>query len=103
MYPPHSFGGYELVWRSAMRHLERHGHEALVLTTDLRTASREPDDPNVRRELRWYWRDHGFPRLSRRERLRLERARLALETTGAPLTTIARRCGFGTVETMRRA
>jgi glycosyltransferase involved in cell wall biosynthesis len=74
MYPPHSFGGYELVWRSAMRHLERHGHEALVLTTDLRTASREPDDPNVRRELRWYWRDHGFPRLSRRERLRLERA-----------------------------
>ena len=26
MYPPHHFGGYELVWRAAMRHLERHGH-----------------------------------------------------------------------------
>jgi glycogen synthase len=74
MYPPHHFGGYELVWQSAMRHLERRGHEVRVLTTDLRTASAEPDDPYVRRELRWYWRDHDFPRLSRLERVRLERA-----------------------------
>lgn len=73
MYPPHHFGGYELVWRSAMRHLERNGHEVRVLTSDLRTDSREPDDPNVRRVLRWYWRDHGFPPRSRLDRLRLER------------------------------
>jgi glycosyltransferase involved in cell wall biosynthesis len=73
MYPPHHFGGYELVWRSAMRHLERHGHSVRVLTTDLDTGTSEPDDPNVRRDLRWYWRDHGFPRLGRLERLRLER------------------------------
>ena len=25
MYPPHHFGGYELVWRAAMQHLERPG------------------------------------------------------------------------------
>jgi glycosyltransferase involved in cell wall biosynthesis len=73
MYPPHHFGGYELVWRSAMRHLERNGHEVLVLTTDVRTESAEPDDPNVVRELSWYWRDHGFPPRSRVERVRLER------------------------------
>jgi glycogen(starch) synthase len=73
MYPPHHFGGYELVWQSAMRHLERQGHEVRVLTTDLRTDSAEPDDPYVRRELRWYWREHDFPRMSRLERVRLER------------------------------
>ena len=73
MYPPHHFGGYELVWQSAMRHLERRGHAVRVLTTDLRTDSTDPDDPAVSRELRWYWREHGFPRLSRLERARIER------------------------------
>jgi glycogen synthase len=73
MYPPHHFGGYELVWQSSMRHLERQGHDVRVLTTDLRTDSDHPDDQYVRRELRWYWREHAFPRLSRMERVRLER------------------------------
>ena len=36
------------------------------------------------------------------EALRLERARLALETTALSVDDVARRCGFGTVETMRR-
>src|SRR2546421_1576203 len=61
MYPPHHFGGYEIVWRSAMRHLERHGHAVRVLTTDLDTGATEADDPNVRRELRWYWRGPALP------------------------------------------
>ena len=73
MYPPHHFGGYELVWRSAVEHLRAEGHEVRVLTTDLRTGSREPDDPDVHRELRWYWRDHGFPRLPWRQVVALER------------------------------
>jgi transcriptional regulator GlxA family with amidase domain len=34
--------------------------------------------------------------------LRLERARLELESGDAPVEEVARRCGFGTVETMRR-
>ena len=37
------------------------------------------------------------------ERVRVERARLLLESTPVPVTVIAARCGFGTVETMRRA
>ena len=73
MYPPHHFGGYELVWQAAMHCLESHGHQVRVLTTDVRTASTEPDDPHVRRDLRWYWRDHGFPPRSRMDRVRLER------------------------------
>jgi glycosyltransferase involved in cell wall biosynthesis len=73
MYPPHHFGGYELVWRAAMRHLESHGHDVRILTTDLDTGAAGPNDPEVHRELRWYWRDHAFPRLPLHERLRLER------------------------------
>ena len=37
------------------------------------------------------------------EALRVERARLALESGTAPIDAVARRCGFGTVETLRRA
>jgi transcriptional regulator GlxA family with amidase domain len=37
------------------------------------------------------------------ESLRLERARLLLETTPQQLEEIAHHCGFGTVETLRRA
>jgi transcriptional regulator GlxA family with amidase domain len=37
------------------------------------------------------------------EALRVERARLALEGGTAPIEVVARRCGFGTVETLRRA
>jgi transcriptional regulator GlxA family with amidase domain len=35
--------------------------------------------------------------------LRVERARLELEAGDAPVEVVARRCGFGTVETMRRS
>ena len=55
----------------------------------------------------------GFARAFRREvgvtpaayveAARIERARLALESTGAKVETIARSSGFGTPETMRRA
>jgi transcriptional regulator GlxA family with amidase domain len=37
------------------------------------------------------------------ETARVERARIALESGGEPIELIARRTGFGTVETMRRA
>ncbi len=36
------------------------------------------------------------------EALRLERARVLLETTDLIVDEVARRCGFGTVETLRR-
>jgi glycosyltransferase involved in cell wall biosynthesis len=78
MYPPHHLGGYELVWRSAMRALRDHGHEAWVLTTDHTTGTQEADDTGTYRELRWYWRDHAFPELGWRGRIELERHNAAV-------------------------
>jgi glycogen synthase len=75
MYPPHHLGGYELAWQGAVREVRRCGHEVRVLTTDYRKpgGSAEPEDPDVHRELRWYWRDHSFPPLGILARLALER------------------------------
>ena len=78
MYPPHHLGGYELVWRSAMRHLRARGHVARALTTGFRTANDEPDEADTFRELRWYWHDHGWPRIGWRDRIALERANAAV-------------------------
>jgi glycogen(starch) synthase len=80
MYPPHHLGGYELMWRSAVRHLRERGHEVRVLTTDYRSSDPDPtidEDPDAHRSLRWYWRDHEFPRFTARERLGIERHNLA--------------------------
>ena len=74
MYPPHHLGGYELVWRAAVRHLRDAGHEVRVLTTDFHVpAPAEPEEDGVHRELHWWWRDHTFPALPLRERIALER------------------------------
>jgi glycosyltransferase involved in cell wall biosynthesis len=82
MYPPHDLrGGYELTWRSSVLHLRGRGHDIRVLTTDYRSPdhpdARELDD-DVHRELRWYWRDHEFPRFSLRERVAIERHNAAV-------------------------
>src|SRR5215204_5386520 len=73
MYPPHHFGGYELVWHSANQHLQRHGHFVRVLTSDFDAGTSDSETAGVARDLRWYWRDHEFPRPSARERLAIER------------------------------
>src|SRR3954469_13632460 len=74
MYPPHHLGGYELVWRSAVEHLRAQGHEVSVLTTGFhRDDVDEPDPPHVHRDLRWWWRDHAWPRFSVRQRVAVER------------------------------
>lgn len=73
MYPPHHFGGYELVWHSAVEHLRARGNEVEVLATDTRTGSRQPDGPGVHRELHWPLRDAKFESLAPRARLALAR------------------------------
>ena len=37
------------------------------------------------------------------EAIRIENARIALEESEEPIARIAAQCGFGTIETMRRA
>ncbi|MEA2480358.1 MAG: glycogen synthase [Thermoleophilaceae bacterium] len=80
MYPPHDLGGgYEITWRSSVRHLRARGDEVRVLAGDFRAPDPDgPEDPDVHRELRLYWRDHDFPRLSWRERIALERHNAAV-------------------------
>jgi glycogen(starch) synthase len=81
MYPPHSYGGLEITWQSAVRQLRRRGHEVRVLAYDWRRDDLDPaaeEDPNVHRELGAYIHTReGPPRLSTRERLALERHNLA--------------------------
>lgn len=82
IYPPHApGGGYELTWRSAMAHLRGRGDEVRVLASDHREPGVGPgaaEDPDVHRELPWYWRDHDFPRRGLRARLAIERGAAAV-------------------------
>jgi glycogen(starch) synthase len=77
MYPPHHQGGYELIWSSWVDYARQRGHRVRVLTTDFRTevdpGPARDDQAEVHRTLRWYWRDHEFPRLSLAERWAIER------------------------------
>jgi glycosyltransferase involved in cell wall biosynthesis len=74
MYPPHHFGGYEAVWRSAVAYLRSRGHQVRVLATEFRHPGiSDSDEIDVHRTLRWYWRDHDFANINGRERLRTER------------------------------
>jgi glycogen(starch) synthase len=73
MYPPHHYGGYEIVWHAAVEHLRSHGHDVRVLTTDTRTEATEPDPPDVHRELHWPLVDARLERPGKRARLALSR------------------------------
>lgn len=68
LFPPAAHGGYERIWRSALQALTDAGHAPTVLTTvPVAGAEVAPgadaDSPwPVSRELRWWWRDFGWPR-----------------------------------------
>jgi transcriptional regulator GlxA family with amidase domain len=77
-------------------------------------ADHLPDDLSVPAlAARAHMSPRNFARAFRRETgltpaayvaaVRLEHARMALEEGDEPIDAVARRCGFGTVETMRRA
>lgn len=74
MYPPHYYGGYELVCRHVMDRWRERGHTVEVLTTTMRVAG-VPDDADVgvRRQLRFAWEDHVLLSPPRREQLANER------------------------------
>jgi transcriptional regulator GlxA family with amidase domain len=52
---------------------------------------------------RTFRRETGMTPAAYVESVRVEQARIALESSDAPVETVASECGFGTVETMRRA
>lgn len=80
LFPPHGFGGYEVIWQSCVRALAARGHRVTVLASDHRNplAGWAEDDPDVHRELRWYWRDGGWPAIGLRERVVIERHNAAV-------------------------
>ena len=84
-YPPWSLGGYETTWASTVAALRAAGHPTTVLTTlpdpTDRTVDGPAPDADVRRELRWYWRAHAFPRRSLRACVALERGNAAVLAT----------------------
>jgi glycogen synthase len=78
-FPPHDLGGgYEAVWAGAVRHLEGHGHEVRVLTVQRARGEPLPEVADTHRDLRWYWRDHAFPRTTVRECLAIERHNISV-------------------------
>lgn len=58
---------------------------------------------STRNFARAFTRESGITPGAYVESVRVERARIALEGSAAPVEVVARECGFGTVETMRRA
>lgn len=74
MYPPHHYGGYELICRDVMTRLRERGHSVDVLTTTLRVpGAPTEDDDNVHRQLRFAWDDHVLQSPPVWQRLRDER------------------------------
>ena len=75
MFPPHHYGGYELQCRDVIRRWRREGHSVTVLCSDHRRADAThiADEGDVRRLLKWYWRDHEIVRPSLPRRLSYER------------------------------
>jgi glycogen synthase len=76
IYPPQApGGGYEITWRSCVAHLRERGDDVRVLTSDHRepgVAADTREDGDVHRRLRWYWKEHAFPRRGLREVLAIE-------------------------------
>lgn len=75
MYPPHHYGGYELLCQEAVASFRDAGHDVLVLTTDITVPGVTADDEpaGVRRELGMYWHNHVVLKPSMRDALRVER------------------------------
>ena len=76
-YPPDGGGGYERLWTAAVAALRAAGHHVDVLTTRPAGPLGAADDPLVRRELDWYWRDGAFPARTAAAVIRAERANAA--------------------------
>src|SRR5579875_3927795 len=78
-YPPHHFGGYEVLCADVMHGLHAQGHRIEVLCSDERIAGVADDSGGgspfpVHRQLAMYWRDGRPWAPGLRERLAIERA-----------------------------
>jgi glycogen(starch) synthase len=83
LYPPHALGGYEMSCHDVMTRFSARGHDVCVLTTATRVPGVDDvPEPQVHRDLCWYWDDHRIVQPGMPVRLRIERhnrARLSNE------------------------
>lgn len=80
LYPPHALGGYEKSCADVMQRFGEAGHEIRVLTTETTfpdVPADGPDQHDVRRVLRWYWRDHRIVKPNRWRARRIDAHNLA--------------------------
>jgi glycogen(starch) synthase len=76
-YPPHHFGGYEVLCDDVMSRLASRGHEVEVLCSNEQVLGADPDRPNalpVHRDLQMYWQDGSPWTPGFGQRLAIERA-----------------------------
>jgi len=74
MYPPHHYGGYELLCRDVVERWRAAGHDVEVLTSTVRVAGeREGTESGVQRVLEIYWDDHEITNPPIPRRLQMER------------------------------
>jgi glycosyltransferase involved in cell wall biosynthesis len=97
MYPPHHYGGYELLCRDAVTQWRERGHEALVLTTTWRVPGvADPQgerEQGVWRDLDFYWDDHELRSPPVWRRFAIERAnqghlRRAIDTLAPEVVSV---------------
>lgn len=76
LYPPHALGGYELSCQDVVRRWRSNGHEVVVLTTSTRLpgVANVTVEPDIYRDLAWYWADHELRRPPPLKRWLMERA-----------------------------
>ena len=78
LYPPHHYGGYELLCRDTVEAWRARGHDVAVMCSDHRVAGRSvAGERDVERTLRFYWRDFEIVRPSPAARLATERSNRA--------------------------
>jgi transcriptional regulator GlxA family with amidase domain len=92
----------QLAERNPLRELQAWivGHPAEDLSVSALANRAFMSERNFARAFR---REVGMTPAAYVEAVRVDRARMLLETSDMPVETVARECGFGTVETMRRA
>ena len=75
LYPPHHYGGYELLCQDTVTGWRAAGHDVTVACSDHRVAGvADGDEPDVERTLKFYWRDFQLLRPAPRERFAMERS-----------------------------
>jgi glycosyltransferase involved in cell wall biosynthesis len=78
LYPPHHYGGYELLCHDTVAGWRASGHDVAVVCSDHRIAGvADGDEIDVERSLRFYWRDFELLRPPPLQRLAIERSNRA--------------------------